>query len=384
MSLTSLKSKSAGACAACAAALLLSAALLGLPQVAEAGQPIDPYPGVLDDVRYHEVAGADRYETAAQAVELAFKDKSEAPGGVVVATGEDFPDALAASGLAGLLGYPVLLTPVGSLHPAVPEAIESLGGGEVVVVGGEAAISPAVVDALASLPTVTAVNRVGGADRYGTADAVYELGEAAGGWESGTAVVVTGEDFPDALSISSYAAWAGAPVFLVDADGNLGESARGRVADYGRVLVIGGEAVVPACTEADLAALNPGAEVVRLGGDDRYGTCSEVVAFASDYQLLGVDPLDLPYDLNKWSYYVATGSAFPDALASGVAFSVGDLLPARLYLADDSPDGMGLLDKMAGRSASISDVYLLGGTDALSPSLRQAIADGVGGNPVFE
>ncbi|MDZ4179722.1 MAG: PQQ-dependent sugar dehydrogenase, partial [Coriobacteriia bacterium] len=72
------------------------------------------------------IAGANRYQTAAAIARAAFPSGSST---AVVATGEQFPDALAASGLAGALGAPVLLTTANSAHPALLSALGPAPGG---------------------------------------------------------------------------------------------------------------------------------------------------------------------------------------------------------------------------------------------------------------
>ena len=52
------------------------------------------------------IGGKDRYETAIQISKAGWVDKSKS---VVLATGQDYPDALCASPLAKKLGAPILL-----------------------------------------------------------------------------------------------------------------------------------------------------------------------------------------------------------------------------------------------------------------------------------
>src|SRR5690242_3960232 len=58
------------------------------------------------------IAGATRYGTAAAVATKAYPTTNDR---VIIASGENFPDALAASGLAGKLNAPVLLTKSASL-----------------------------------------------------------------------------------------------------------------------------------------------------------------------------------------------------------------------------------------------------------------------------
>lgn len=70
---------------------------------------------------------------------------------VVVTTAADFPDALTAGPLAGLSEAPVLLTWPDELVGAVADEISRLGATEIVVVGGDIAVEPAVADALGEI-----------------------------------------------------------------------------------------------------------------------------------------------------------------------------------------------------------------------------------------
>jgi putative cell wall-binding protein len=94
-------------------------------------------------------AGTDRYGTA-----VAISQAEHAPGvaGVFLATGENFPDALAAAPIAGLTGAPVLLVHQGCVPPEVNAEITRLNPGVIVVLGGPSALSPAIL-ALQACPS---------------------------------------------------------------------------------------------------------------------------------------------------------------------------------------------------------------------------------------
>lgn len=91
------------------------------------------------------VAGVDRYETAALVAESQFLKVNGSVAAVVIATGRNFPDAVA----AGAAGYPVLLVPSTGPAPArVKQALDAMNPLSVVVMGGTAAVSS---DTLVSL-----------------------------------------------------------------------------------------------------------------------------------------------------------------------------------------------------------------------------------------
>jgi putative cell wall-binding protein len=122
------------------------------------------------------LAGANRYETAARVARVAgtglLEDLSGTTPGtpiptVIMATGEDFPDALAAGPLASRLGMAVLLTQPSTI-PAVTQAVlAALAPQQVILMGGTVAVNPLVQDQLAA--SGVKVKRFAGANRYETA-----------------------------------------------------------------------------------------------------------------------------------------------------------------------------------------------------------------------
>ncbi|WP_181009934.1 cell wall-binding repeat-containing protein [Ornithinimicrobium sufpigmenti] len=151
------------------------------------------------------VSGTDRYQTAAMLAE-AYGQVDH----VYVATGvgNNFPDALSGSALAGAEGTPVLLVRDDSVPGAVTEALSALGDPEVIVLGGPNAVSDTVFEELG------ASQRLAGKDRYGTSVAIAEqFGYSA---ENPVPVVhlATGADYPDALAASALAGWQQVPVML--------------------------------------------------------------------------------------------------------------------------------------------------------------------------
>lgn len=101
------------------------------------------------------------------------------PGGpstavAYIATGENYPDALAMSTAAALGLGPVLLVQQNSIPAATLGELNRLAPPTVVIVGGTAVISAGVEGQLNSLAYTDEVIRIGGANRYATAAAVSE------------------------------------------------------------------------------------------------------------------------------------------------------------------------------------------------------------------
>jgi hypothetical protein len=140
------------------------------------------------------LAGADRFGTSVVVSQEMYPFGASR---VYVATGYDFPDALAAGG--GLPG-PVLLTRPDVVPGDVLAEIQRLGPVRVFVVGGSAVVSDAVVTQLAAAGSWS-VSRLWGADRFGTSVAVSRATYPSQEYWYGAdrAYVATGYDFPDAL-----------------------------------------------------------------------------------------------------------------------------------------------------------------------------------------
>ena len=150
------------------------------------------------------VGGADRYAVSAAVA-------STYPAGqptVFVVSGEAFPDALGAAAVAGRRGVPLVITKTARLSDVVAAELGRLDPAEIVIVGGEAAVSRAVESSLAAYaPTVT---RVGGPDRYTVSAALADrfTSPADEAW------IARGTDYPDALAAAPAAALHGGPVLL--------------------------------------------------------------------------------------------------------------------------------------------------------------------------
>ncbi|WP_432536947.1 cell wall-binding repeat-containing protein [Kineococcus arenarius] len=247
------------------------------------------------------ISGADRYATAA-AVSRAFVGDRYAP--VYLATGEDFPDALAAGAAAAADGSRVLLTGRYELPRATLDELANRTPVAVHLVGGASSVDPAVEATLERLGHT--VVRVDGPDRYATAVRVARTLFD----DPGTVFLATGEDFPDALAGAAAAGSAGAPVLLVGSDSlpaavrsALSAQETGLPLRPSRFVVLGGQDAVSDAVLDEIRALGYGdAAFERIAGADRYATAAEVGRRFSPATGTAV---------------LAVGSGFADALAAG-------------------------------------------------------------------
>ena len=214
-------------------------------------------------VRWDRLAGDDRYGTS---IAIAGEHFS-ANGTVVVASGENFHDALAGTGLAGAYKSPVLLVRPNYLGDDVAAELERLGASHCIIVGDEDAVASWVASEIEEYGI--SCERVSGYDRQDMSlAAMTRLRQQDS--RSDTVVVANGYGFADALSAGPFAWKSASPVLLTDSYGQLSEEQVAQVlADSGitRVLIAGGPAAVSTSVEE---AFEGQREVVRLGGADRY------------------------------------------------------------------------------------------------------------------
>jgi Trypsin/ell wall binding domain 2 (CWB2) len=152
--------------------------------------------------------GLDRYDTAAAVG--AYWEKSAV---VFVATGQNFPDSLAAGAAAARMNAPVLLVTQNSLPLASRLLLQRLNPTNIYVAGGPAAVSDAVLLEMQAV-TGAAVARMGGADRYVTAELLTRLAFPTP--VSTRVWIASGRDFKDPLIASAAAAVFDEPFVLID------------------------------------------------------------------------------------------------------------------------------------------------------------------------
>ncbi len=243
---------------------------------------------------YSNLRGADRYETAVKVSQAGY---SPGVGAVVLATGEDFPDALSAAPLAAVYDGPVLLTHKATLDDVTVAEISRLAPGKIFLVGLEPVLVAQVKAAFPELAaTEGAIVGLAGIDRYDTARLVAAEVKARVGSVTGV-IVAPGDSFADAVSAAPLAAFKGWPILLTPAGGPVPEATVQALADLAApgALVVG----------THVALSSPEMTTTYIAGSDRYDTCVKIDAYAVEQ------------GLSYSSLGLATGEKFPDALAAG-------------------------------------------------------------------
>lgn len=262
---------------------------------------------------------------------------------VLLANCDHFPDALVAAPLSHKLDAPILLTPAGGVDAKVMEEIKRLGAQHVILLGGRVALSPQVESDIEKAG-LNNPERIAGYDQYETAQKVAErVGSKR------QVILVSGEQFPDALAISAYAGVTETPILLTEAKKMpaVTQQELNNLQQQGdlNIIVVGGEAVV---SDATLSSLK---NVQRISGNDRYDTAADVYEFARD-------------ELTSPTTYLVTGENFPDALAAGalaakqsaeIAMSQRTSLPGSTYSVLSRPTDGPMNVVIVGGMAVVSD-----------------------------
>lgn len=207
--------------------------------------------GLADDFEVVRLAGGDRFATASEVARHGTAgDVGQIDGEAtaIVATGRAGADALAASPLAAGGGFPLLLSEPDTLPHDTADALADLDIEHVIVVGGEAAISPEVQAEIEGLGT--SVRRLAGDDRDMTALAIAELTRDELGWESPEMGVAARDErgIVDALALGPRLALTDSPMVLAGATGPAPavRSALDGFESVGTVVAAGGQVAVPA------------------------------------------------------------------------------------------------------------------------------------------
>ena len=262
-----------------------------------------------DEGLIDRIAGSTRIQTSVLCSQKGFPYGAST---VLIATGYNWPDALSASGLAGAVRGPVLLTHSDYLDADILTEIRRLGASKAYVIGGTGAVGGQVVTSLRNELGASSVTRIAGATRYSTSAAVAReiktfmssRGRSIDDWVQ----ISTGANYPDALAIGPIAAACASPVILEPPSGDLSDGTRNLLQELGSTgaVVLGGSGAVSDEKLSDLADMLGSERVGRLGGATRY----ETAAIVADY--------GVALGLNPDGAAIAKGTGYADALSAAM------------------------------------------------------------------
>ena len=259
------------------------------PSIYNTGSDIKPgviAPAVdVKPVGVSRLAGDNRYETSLKLSKETFTSSPVA----VVASGENFADALSGGGLAAAYNAPLLLVN-NSYASDVNSELNRLGVKTVYVLGGQNSISSTIENKLSknAKDEKRTVIRLAGENRYETSMAIYnELTKMAG--IDKNPILVNGKTFADALSAGPLAAKLKKPIVLTN----------GKKVSYlidksnPRNIIIGGYKSMDGSFLGD-----------RIYGDNRYETAASIAnRFYNPQAVMIASGVDYPDGLSAITLY---------------------------------------------------------------------------------
>lgn len=339
----------------------------------------------------NRISGADRYETAAAVARAQLNTNADGtstatnPTSLIIASGENFADALAGAQLATAT-RPLLLVKKDSIPAAVSDWIAdyktsfATGSRRVFILGGTSAISAATATAIQTAITTAGsltppvITRLSGDDRYATAKAISDFTDITGAGDS--LLIANGENFPDALSAGAVAANNGWPMILTPASG-LNASVKAKIDSFialpggtDQFVIIGSEAVVPRAIEEYIINTKgvSGSKIRRIQGADRYQT-----NFLTNAQYLLAPLGGLPGYLGS-NVALVSGEAPWDALAfAGFGAKTGTHLVLTPTAGGNANVGLLAATLAAFNDAGLGTnqrLWVIGGNAAVSAAAR--------------
>jgi len=338
---------------------------------------------VNNSVNWSGLYGDDRYATAAKIAKAAYPS-GVASGTAILVNAYDWPDGLSASGFAGALGAPILITDGKTLTSSTADLIKSWNLDTIYIIGGPAVMDASIKSTLTSSCNVKTVEQIYGADRYETAANVYSYGVLKGIWStksgiSNTSLVVTsGSGYADALSISPWTYYFGMPILLADKGQLTGTAATAvqALSDLSNVYVIGGPTLVSAATYNTLKGkmASTGSDIQRIYGDTRYDTSAAIAKYFVSTYTLSADYASLNYA------GFATGEGFADALVSSMLLGKTGTAKTEvspLILVDDKTEAAGafsyVADNFTKSTSGVTQIEFLDGAKVLTSAVTGKI-----------
>lgn len=305
-------------------------------------------------INTNRIYGSNRYETS---INICNNFSSGTVKNVILASGNNFPDALAGSVLSKQLNAPILL-----VDKSLSESQDSISyiqnhldkDGNVYILGGYASVSDEYVNNIKSLG-FNNIKRLGGTNRFDTNRVIIESMNVSKGTPI---VIVNGNNFPDALSVSSIAGIKGYPIVMSNTN-ELPDEIEGKISEIqpSNIYMIGGQGSLSNNIIYEIKKLLPSIDdkcITRIAGQDRYETSLNVCSY---------------FNLKKNTVVIANGENFPDALS-------GSALAAKLEAPILLTDGSNITkQKEYMERKNYTNRIILGGKAAVNENVEMELGD---------
>lgn len=196
------------------------------------------------NVTYTRIQGVDRYETS-----LKIAQAIGTSNGVVIASGENFPDALSIAPIAASEQMPILLIKSDVMPDNIKSFIQSNSSNKYYVIGGTGVINDSAINGISNL------KRLGGTDRYQTNMLI--INEFTSDEKFNSVYVATGENFADAIGGAAAAAKTSSPIILVNNSTSEEPIIESNVNTISNINILGGTAVISDVLVQNLLSSSP-------------------------------------------------------------------------------------------------------------------------------
>ena len=249
-----------------------------------------------DEYENTRVSGSNRYSTSQKVFEMVLTIINKVRVDIVVASGDNYPDALSGAYFAFKKNAPLILVNNEDTQSTLKSLMSKVSANKaktVYILGGDSVVSSAFEEAAKANGYTT--KRLGGNNRFETNMKVLEEIKAG----TSDIIICSGENYPDALSASAIKL----PIMLVG-DKLTGEQIKFLSKNDDRnIFIMGGKSVVSSAIENKAKKYG---DVTRLSGSNRYETSYEIAKY-----FYGAG-----YNKAK-NVVLAYGQNFPDGLVIG-------------------------------------------------------------------
>ena len=204
----------------------------------------------LDNIeKVTRISGSNRYETSTLISSKSINNN------LVIASGDNFPDALSSSILTN--NSDLVLTAKNDISPYLNKLLSKFSGEDIKLIGGKSTISDSVLSKITNSAKTSNITRIFGSNRYETSTKV------ASNISHDNTIIASGESFPDALSASTLSQKINAPILLVSKN-IIDDSVISYIRNYNieKAIIIGGSSTISDNTLNNIDRLINGQNVI--------------------------------------------------------------------------------------------------------------------------
>lgn len=237
--------------------------------------------------------GTDRFETN---ISIINSINPEEGTPVFISNAYGFADALSASSIAAIKGYPLLLTNTNEMPNIIKEQLSKIKPSKVYIVGGTGVVTTTVETEIKQLLPSAEIIRLAGTSRYETSMNLYKHFNL----DSKNILLVSGKDFPDALSGSQLAAKLNTSMVLCDEDNLDSQQEEFNKKSIENFYLLGGTGALTSDVEQSIS-FNKEAEIANIKA--LFSTAAQAVRLKDIAQYMSViDKTSPAYDITEEIY----------------------------------------------------------------------------------